>query len=248
MNKIKLIEIKLNEQGQKCTAVVKVGAEQLEIEVYELIKQIQAGINVISAKVENDELFYVPTGKKPLDLTEQTFTEWTAKEYLGNKMWKCECSCGKIRAVNNFSLLYSKSTSCGHLKLAIEDLTDRTFGEWYVQSHAGNNLWNCICSCTTKRQVRGDRLKQGLSTSCGHDSNGFIDLKDKTFNDWTAIEHVGYGYWKCRCSCGTARNVLGFNLRNGYSKSCGHSTVDLSGQTINEWFVLRKLVSVHVVK
>lgn len=53
-----------------------------------------------------------------------------------------------------------------------------------------------------------------------------IDISGQKFNRWTVEELVGRttsggGLWKCRCECGTVRNVDGRSLRDGTSKSCG---------------------------
>ena len=69
----------------------------------------------------------------------------------------------------------------------------------------------------------------------------FIDLQGQKFKDWEVLEYVGKGLWKCRCSCGVIRNVMGKSLRGGLSKSCGHATnklKDMTGCKINEWTVV----------
>jgi len=53
-----------------------------------------------------------------------------------------------------------------------------------------------------------------------------LDLIGKTFNDWTVISFNGIkgrrqACWNCVCRCGTKRAVIGSNLKNGSSKSCG---------------------------
>lgn len=81
------------------------------------------------------------------------------------------------------------------------------------------------------------------------------DLVGQKFNRWTVIEQAedyieSSGKhrvnWKCICDCGTIRNVIEKNLKNGTSKSCGclrkekvsnigkqnkkYNTYDLSGE------------------
>jgi hypothetical protein len=53
-----------------------------------------------------------------------------------------------------------------------------------------------------------------------------IDLTGKRFSRWTVIEKTGNtprgaALWMCICICGTRRAVIGIDLRNGKSKSCG---------------------------
>lgn len=48
-----------------------------------------------------------------------------------------------------------------------------------------------------------------------------IDLSGKVFERWTALKRGKPGYWFCRCSCGTVRDVFGPSLSKGVSRSCG---------------------------
>jgi len=51
----------------------------------------------------------------------------------------------------------------------------------------------------------------------------------KQFGEWTVIGDGGqilgrnrnHAYWRCECTCGTIRNVLPQDLKNGHSRSCG---------------------------
>lgn len=69
-----------------------------------------------------------------------------------------------------------------------------------------------------------------------------IDLTGKNFGHWTVLERgttkrSSSGtvvYWKCRCDCGTEKEVRGSDLKNGRSTSCGctrkEGDKDLSNQ------------------
>lgn len=52
-----------------------------------------------------------------------------------------------------------------------------------------------------------------------------VDLVGQKFGRWEVLERAeslsGNARWLCRCECGTEKIVLGKNLRNGRSKSCG---------------------------
>lgn len=52
-----------------------------------------------------------------------------------------------------------------------------------------------------------------------------IDLTGKKFERWTALSLTksvnGDPYWLCKCDCGTIKEVMGSNLRQGKSTSCG---------------------------
>lgn len=57
----------------------------------------------------------------------------------------------------------------------------------------------------------------------------YIDLTGKQFGRWTVIERAEnriFGgkpaaFWKCKCTCGTIRDVNGRALKDGTSVSCG---------------------------
>lgn len=55
--------------------------------------------------------------------------------------------------------------------------------------------------------------------------NSFKDITGKKFNRLTVLSrsHKGkYGwYWKCRCDCGSIKDVLSSKLSSGHTKSCG---------------------------
>ncbi len=54
--------------------------------------------------------------------------------------------------------------------------------------------------------------------------NNFIDRTGHRYNRFVVIELVSKTprvTWLCRCDCGTERVVIGANLANGNTKSCG---------------------------
>jgi hypothetical protein len=53
-----------------------------------------------------------------------------------------------------------------------------------------------------------------------------LDLTGQQFSRWAVVEraentNLGSARWLCQCSCGNRVVVVGVNLRNGRSKSCG---------------------------
>ena len=121
------------------------------------------------------------------------------------------------------------------------NLTGSIFGEWKVIGYLGKRYWLCRCSCGKLCRVHSYKLINGDSRSCGHDKNKFIDLTGMTFGEWKVLKYSGNHKWLCQCSCGVVKEVSSIYLRNGKSKSCGHSTTklgDLTGQKFGEWDVL----------
>lgn len=127
----------------------------------------------------------------------------------------------------------------------MKDITGQIFGHLTaLRRHGvdtkGNVMWECSCDCGGTSVVRGGHLRSGQIQSCGGKGRGCarlaeIDLRirGRRFGRWTAIDCVGrrtYTYenlisttqvWKCRCDCGSVREVLRSNLINGDSTSCG---------------------------
>lgn len=151
------------------------------------------------------------------DISGQTFGELTPLEYIGNNDWKCKCSCGKEVIVGGWQLRNGKRISCGHSKY--KDLIGQKFNEWTIIELAPNSRLRCRCSCGKEALILYINLKNGTSKSCGH--NKLIDLTGKQFGDWKVLKYLGDNTWLCKCSCGNIKEVLGSNLRNGTSKSCG---------------------------
>ena len=161
------------------------------------------------------------TCSKLIDLTNKKFGEWTALEYIGNRKWKCQCSCGKIGVVSSYELRSGKSTSCGHNTNGFKDITGQKFGDWTVLKYLGNQMWLCQCKCGELAEHKGSTLRLGRTHSCKKCA-ALIDLTGKHFGEWEVIKKSDRDdYWTCKCSCGTVRDVHGYSLRSGKSTSCG---------------------------
>lgn len=227
--KYSLNAIKLDEQGKKVSCVVKENGKLYEYSVEYILNLINTGLKIKNALVHNDELFLIPSDVKFRDLTNCTFGDWTVKEYLGNKYWKCQCKCGKIRAVYTQSLLKGTSTSCSHHSHNFKDLTDMTFSDWHVvRRDPDTKKWLCECSCSPGilHAIDTSSLLTGHSKSCGHETNAFIDLSGQTIGEWHVDSYDKQtGKWNCTCSCNNKRQISSIALRSGKSKSCGHANI-----------------------
>ena len=112
--------------------------------------------------------------RKVQDLTGMKFNELTALEYVGDKKWRCRCSCGKETIVNSCHLKSGHTKSCGHLNIErpFEDLSGRTFYRWtvlrpYGKTPSEGRMFWCRCECGVERAVSGHSLRVGRSKSCG---------------------------------------------------------------------------------
>lgn len=113
----------------------------------------------------------------------------------------------------------------------VEDLSGQIFGRLTVVKYAGNYKWDCLCSCGTRKSIRGSDLRSGRTNSCGclrkelASENGLIDLLGKRFGRLEVIEFSGTNsrgaMWKCKCDCGNEAIVKSEYLINGDTKSCG---------------------------
>ena len=118
------------------------------------------------------------------------------------------------------------------------DLTGLQFGKLTVLYQSDTisspngtrrTMWHCKCECGNEKDVRADTLVSGRTKSCGKCKN---DLTGKRFGKLTVLNKVGadmsgHIIWRCMCDCGNETNVLGTNLIQQYTQSCGcvHSEV-----------------------
>lgn len=79
----------------------------------------------------------------------------------------------------------------------------------------------CRCDCGAETVVVKSSLKNGTTKSCGCLNKKYEDLTGKTFGNWTFLYRTKPGYWMCRCSCGTEKEVVSGNIKSGKSTSCG---------------------------
>lgn len=161
---------------------------------------------------------------KLADLSGLKFGKLTALRYTEDKKWECMCDCGNIVNVLAGNLTSGNSTQCDECrkKAHIKDITGQKFNQLTAIKYLGYQWWLCRCSCGKFINARGYNLRVGFTKSCGHDQkNSLIDIKGKTFNEWTVLEYSGNNYWKCQCSCGTIKDIHGYELRTYRAKSCG---------------------------
>ena len=175
-----------------------------------------------------------------------TFNEWTVLEYVGKSKWLCQCSCGTTREIQGTHLKIGRTKNCGHNATNKKlDLTGMDFGEWHVISQASpgpnsETRWLCQCSCGVQKVVTSYALRNGTSTSCGHNTTGLHDITGETFNEWTVLKRSdtktngGSTKWVCQCSCGTIAEVGYYQLIKGLSKSCGCKANEVRKKTTLE--------------
>ena len=125
----------------------------------------------------------------------------------------------------------------------IINLTGQAFGRLIVlgrdtskpSGRGKSAYWICQCECGNKVSIRSDKLKEGITQSCGclskeiHSKIFLKNLTGQTFGRLTVLERdiskpMGkehFAYWICKCKCGNKVSVRGDHLRNNTTQSCG---------------------------
>lgn len=129
-----------------------------------------------------------------------------------------------------------KASICDDCK----DVTGQKIGMWQVIQKAPqrgrHDYYLCKCDCGTVREVSGDSLRAGTSTSCGCVSKNKLiarhreqddDLTGQKCGEITVIRYNGVSeggrrLWLCQCSCGNTINLTTTQIKSGKIKSCGH--------------------------
>lgn len=196
-----------------------------------------------------------------IDLTGQVFGKYKVIERAknnkdGEAMWLCECSCDSHtrKVVSSYVLRAGRVNFCdcdnsrkgGKLK---EDLRGKKVGKLIVISQNKDYTWDCVCECGNHINVKTAKLTHNKVSMCDkckekqkeEQENKYIGMK---FNNWTIVGKIDSRTFRCKCSCGTIKNVALKNLKSGMSKSCGKCSrskpvEDLVGQKFNHLTVVK---------
>ena len=180
---------------------------------------------------------------KLIDETGNKYGAWTVLELVkkdNKSYWLCECECGTQRLILGSYLRKGKTKSCGcqrNINRHI-DITNQRFGRlialYPINLNSGKGIkWHCKCDCGNETDVALSSLRQGSTKSCGCLHKELASEANKKniigqkFGLWTVLEELPERnenqkiVYKCKCDCGTIKNVVGGNLLNGLSQSCG---------------------------
>lgn len=123
-------------------------------------------------------------------------------------------------------------------------------------SSGGKNkhkIYRCKCVCGNIKDYRSTLLKNNKRFSCGCHTRK--NLVGKKFYRWMVIEYAGKNNinrntWKCKCECGTIKNISADSLQSKTTKSCGcfkseqtskNKLKDLSGKKFGKLFVVERV-------
>jgi hypothetical protein len=180
--------------------------------------------------------------KNVKNITGQRFGRLVAVEFLETKnyraIWLCECDCGEYKKASSNRLLDGRCKSCGCLNR--KDVKGEIFNALtaiaFKESKKGKSYWIFQCVCGNKCSKPLYEVTIGKTKSCGCLKGNGLKISANTFGRWTVIkkgESKGKtAFWKCKCSCGTVKEVSSTLLVNGGSKSCGCLKKELHLQSI----------------
>lgn len=159
--------------------------------------------------------------------------------------WKCKCDCGNLTLALDQQLRTGTKKSCGCLQkdIVLQRRKNHTavasgqqFGQLTTMCFAKERInstvtWECRCSCGNLMLATEYQLTNGLKKSCGCLLKSIAlqrrkDMTGQRFGKLVAIRDVeerkhGAIVWECKCDCGNTTMVVGTNLRNGKTRSCG---------------------------
>lgn len=110
------------------------------------------------------------------------------------------------------------------------DLTNQRFGKLKAIKPAPKRddkytRWICECECGKTVEVRTDYLTSLHTTSCGCEKEKYFGRTVILNQLYGKLIPIKYDELKqkylCQCECGNKLYVLGYNLTNGNTQSCG---------------------------
>ncbi len=127
------------------------------------------------------------------------------------------------------------------LKKKVELFVGKKINKWEIlEISKDKEIIKCQCSCEKKTimELKYESLVKNINKSCGclHKENTrlkcFKDLTGMKFGRWTVIKEDKerirkdwdrHTYWICKCNCNKSKekSVVGSQLINGASQSCG---------------------------
>ena len=157
------------------------------------------------------------------------FGKWTVISEQFKKSGRyyltCRCSCEKqtVRDVQKTHLICGKSTSCGCTNnySVNADMIGKRFGNLTVIERVSsidrNSEWLCKCDCGNIVRVKGFRLRNGITKTCG-DCNHTGEI----INGVVLLEKLHGAWYKCKCpKCGKEFEQLYSKIKSGHNKTCG---------------------------
>lgn len=112
-------------------------------------------------------------------------------------------------------------------------------GVWEALEYIGNRTYKCKCIiCGAEKGIMTGHLRASKNKNC--DKCRGLQIGSK-FGEWEIIGILGAGFYKCKCSCGTIKDLWGYSFTSGKSSSCGciikSKSLDIVGKTIGKLYI-----------
>lgn len=114
------------------------------------------------------------------------------------------------------------------------DLTGKKFGYLTVEGYSGGQKWRCTCECGKKVEVKGRKLRDGLTLSCGCKRTELI-RKSKTVHGGVGTRL--YEIWKAMKQRTNNPNEKDFGRYGGRGIKVCQEWMD-SFEAFREWALL----------
>ena len=178
-----------------------------------------------------------------------------------DQQYICECECGN-RCIKRRTVLTRdnavKTCGCQRIPSTKKDMTNVRFGmltgvrqveDYHFRDGRKEPQWLYKCDCGNYVVLRNAQVLRENKRSCGCAEHPLRhDLTGQTFGWWkvlgqdTSRKDNRRTFFTCQCRCGKIRSVLGQNLMNGTSISCGcmiqsileHKTQSVLDELLNE--------------
>ncbi len=138
------------------------------------------------------------SNSKIKDLLDMKFGKLLVIDFMGivkrSARWKCICDCGNETIADSRNLYSGSTKSCGcgeieNLKNLggwnFEDLSGNRYGKLVVirksQKTDGGIMWDCECDCGNTHTTSTNKLKSGVTKSCGCQRESFISTELKKY-------------------------------------------------------------------
>lgn len=133
------------------------------------------------------------------------------------------------------------------------DKTGQKYNRLTFIEYKGNRMWLCKCDCGKEIITNGSRVSKGKTKSCGclnlelitiraKDIN-FQDITGQTFYYLTALKYLGKSKWLFQCRCGKKKEITGYCVTRGNTKSCGCYNVEICKK--EKIPMMRKKTTIH---
>lgn len=140
------------------------------------------------------------------DLTNEKFGKLTAREYVGNSKWLCECECGGKTVSYAYNLKKGNSKSCGCTNRAKQkDLLNKRIGKlvaikFLKSTKSKKARWLCKCDCGNFIEVQTSNLCNGSTVSCGCHKSSLTSARNTTHGKTNTPEYNSWNSMVRRCT------------------------------------------------